>query len=44
MMGGSSDTADEHHDHDGCPGDEGHLRPADEGHPTADDRDTPSAP
>ena len=43
MMGGSPDTTDEHHDHDGCPGDEGHLRPADEGHPTADDRDTPSA-
>jgi uncharacterized membrane protein YraQ (UPF0718 family) len=45
MMGGSPDTADEHHDHDhdGRPGDEGHLRPADEGHPTADDRDTPTA-
>ena len=45
MMGGSPDTADEHHDHDhdGCPGDEGHMRPADEGHPPADDRDTPTA-
>lgn len=45
MMGGSPDTPDEHHDHDhdGCPGDEGHLRPADEGRPTADDRDTPTA-
>ena len=45
MMGGSPDTTDEHHDHDddGCPGDEGHVRPADQGHPTADDGDTPSA-
>jgi uncharacterized membrane protein YraQ (UPF0718 family) len=44
MMGGSPDTTDEHHDHDHSHGDEGHVRPADRAHPTADDRDTPSAP
>jgi uncharacterized membrane protein YraQ (UPF0718 family) len=46
MMGGSPNTADEHHDHDhdGCPGDEGHVRPADRAHPTSHEGDTPSAP